>query len=128
MMNAVNADGRYSASITQQYGQTDHWLRHGTEPADGVTNPGCDHCHQRGRSQLDRIWRHERCWATKIFSIQASGAAAPTTFVDEGNLTVGALMSDIQAMGLSATLNGNGQLVVGDPNNQNNAPVITRPR
>ncbi len=33
-------------------------------------------------------------------------------------------MTDLQSMGLSATLNGNGNLVVADPNNVNNAPAV----
>ena len=53
-----------------------------------------------------------------------TGTPVTTTFTDSGNLTVGQLISNINAIGLSASLNSSGSLVIGDPNNPTNAPTI----
>ena len=124
LINAINADGRYTASIpTSGPNSGDLTIGYGTveEPADGTTAPTIA---QSGAG----TWQFGNTWTTggasKTFTVQAYGAASPTTFVDEGTLTVGALMSDLENMGLSATLNGNGNLVIADPNNPNNAPTV----
>ena len=123
LINAINADGRYSASIGAS-GANANKLTIGygsvAEPADGTTAPSVA---ETGTWQFGNTWTTGG--SSKFFTIQPYGAATSTTFVDEGTLTVGALMSDLQAMGLSATLNGNGNLVVADPNNPNNAPTIS---
>src|SRR5208337_5448727 len=91
------------------------------EPSNGTTPPLVV---QGGAG----TWSFGNTWTqgglSKTFTVQAYGASSATTFVDEGSLTVGALMSDLQSMGLSATLNGNGNLVIADPNNPNNAPTV----
>lgn len=125
LVSAVNSDGRYSASIssggalTVGYGSVAEPAGLGTAPAiaEGAT----------GTWSFGNAAGFTTGGATKTFTIQPFGAPTATTFYDQGNLTVGALISDMQAMGLSATLNGNGSLVVADPNNTNNAPTITTP-
>jgi flagellin len=125
LVSAVNSDGRYSASIsaggnfTAGYGSVAEPAGLGSAPAiaEGAT----------GTWSFGTAGAFTTGGATKTFTIQPFGAPTATTFYDQGNLTVGALMSDMQAMGLSATLNGNGSLVVADPNNTNNAPTITTP-
>jgi flagellin len=124
LMTAVNGDGRYTASIpTSGPNSGDLTIGYGSvaEPSNGTTPPLVV---QSGAG----TWSFGTGWTTggasKTFTVQPYGATSATTFVDEGNLTVGALMTDLNAMGLSATLNGNGNLVVADPNNPNNAPVI----
>jgi flagellin len=125
LVGAINSDARYSASIsaggnlTIGYGTVAEPAGTGTAPAiaEGAT----------GTWSFGAANAFTTGGATKTFTIQPFGAATATTFYDQGNLTVGALMTDLQAMGLSATLNGNGSLVVADPNNPNNAPTITAP-
>jgi flagellin len=53
-----------------------------------------------------------------------TGTPVTTTFTDSGNLTVGQLISNINAIGLSASLNSSGSLVIGDPNNPTHSPTI----
>jgi len=125
LVGAINGDGRYSASIssggnlTVGYGSVAEPAGTGTAPAiaEGAT----------GTWSFGTGGAFTTGGATKSFTIQPFGAATATTFYDQGNMTVGTLMSDLQSMGLSATLNGNGSLVVADPNNPNNAPTITTP-
>ena len=125
LISAINADGRYTASIgASGANQNKLTIGYGTvaEPAGAGSAPAVA---EVGSWQPGNTWTTGG--ATKSFTIQPFGAATATTFYDQGNLTVGALMSDLQAMGLSATLNGNGSLVIADPNNQNNSPTITTP-
>ena len=125
LVGAINGDGRYSASIssggnlTVGYGSVAEPAGTGTAPAiaEGAT----------GTWSFGAGGSFTTGGATKSFTIQPFGAATATTLYDQGNMTVGTLMSDLQSMGLSATLNGNGSLVVADPNNPNNAPTITTP-
>jgi flagellin len=125
LVGAINSDARYSASInaggnlTIGYGTVSEPSGSGSAPAisEGAT----------GTWAFGNAGSFTTGGATKSFTIQAFGAATATTFYDQGNMTVGTLMSDLQSMGLSATLNGNGSLVVADPNNPNNAPTITTP-
>jgi len=125
LVSAINSDGRYSASINGSgnlvigYGTVSEPAGAGSKPAIAEGGPGTWNFGTAGN--------FTQGGATKSFTIQPFGAATATTFYDQGNLTVGALMSDLQAMGLSATLNGNGSLVIADPNNANNAPTITTP-
>jgi flagellin len=126
LVSAVNADGRYTAlvdtgnsnKLTIGYGTV-------TEPSDGLTRPAIAEGGGGAAWSFGLASAFAQGGASKSFTIQPYGAATATTFIDEGNLTVGALMSDLQAMGLSATLNGNGSLVIADPNNKSNAPVIS---
>ena len=53
-----------------------------------------------------------------------TGTPVTTTFTDSGSLTVGQLISNINAIGLSASLNSSGSLVIGDPNNPTHSPTI----
>jgi flagellin len=125
LVGAINSDARYSASIsaggnlTIGYGTVTEPAGTGTAPAiaEGAT----------GTWSFGTAGAFTTGGATKTFTIQPFGAPTSTTFYDQGNMTVGTLMSDLQSMGLSATLNGNGSLVVADPNNPNNAPTITTP-
>jgi flagellin len=119
LINAINADGRYTAAINSS-GQLA--IGYGTvqEPVTATTGPAVTDF--SGHTEFTSM--NTTAGAIKTFVIQPHGAATATTFYDQGGLTVGALMSDLQAMGLSATLNGNGDLVVADPNNPNNAPTI----
>ncbi len=125
LVAAINADARYSASINTGgnlvigYGTVAEPAGMGSAPAiaEGAT----------GTWAFGAAGAFTTGGATKTFTIQPFGAATATTFYDQGNLTVGALMSDLQVMGLSATLNGNGSMVIADPNNPNNAPTITTP-
>lgn len=125
LVSAINSDGRYSASInaagnlTIGYGSVAEPAGTGTAPAiaEGAT----------GTWSFGAAGSFTTGGATKTFTIQQFGAPTATTFYDQGNMTVGTLISDLQSMGLSATLNGNGSLVVADPNNPNNAPTITTP-
>jgi len=125
LVASINSDARYSASIstggnlTVGYGTVAEPAGTGTAPAiaEGTT----------GTWAFGTAGAFTAGGATKTFTIQPFGAPTATTFYDQGNMTVGTLMSDLQSMGLSATLNGNGSLVVADPNNPNNAPTITTP-
>ncbi len=126
LVSAINADARYSASING----TNHLVvGYGTvtEPAGTGAAPAIAEGGGGGAWAFGTAGNFTTGGATKSFTIQPFGAATATTFYDQGNLTVGALMSDLQSMGLSATLNGNGSLVIADPNNPNNAPNITAP-
>jgi flagellin len=53
-----------------------------------------------------------------------TGTPVTSTFTDSGSLTIGQLISNINATGLSASLNSSGSLVIGDPNNPTHAPTI----
>jgi flagellin len=125
LVSAINSDARYSASIstggalTVGYGTVAEPAGSGTAPAiaEGAT----------GTWSFGAAGAFTPGGTTKTFTIQPFGAATATTFYDQGNLNVGALISDLQSMGLSATLNGNGSLVIADPNNPNNAPTVTTP-
>ncbi len=125
LVSAINSDARYSASIstggnlTVGYGTVAEPAGSGTAPAiaEGTT----------GTWSFGTAGAFTAGGSTKTFTIQPFGAATATTFYDQGNLNVGALISDLQSMGLSATLNGNGSLVIADPNNPNNAPTVTTP-
>ena len=125
LVSAINSDARYSASIstggnlTVGYGTVAEPAGTGTAPAiaEGAT----------GTWSFGTAGAFTPGGSTKTFTIQPFGAATATTFYDQGNLNVGALISDLQSMGLSATLNGNGSLVIADPNNPNNAPTVTTP-
>jgi flagellin len=125
LVSAINSDARYSASIsaggnlTIGYGTVAEPAGTGTAPAiaEGAT----------GTWAFGAAGAFTTGGTTKSFTIQPFGAATATTFYDQGNLNVGALISDLQAMGLSATLNGNGSLIIADPNNPNNAPTVTTP-
>ena len=125
LVGAINSDARYSASIstggnlTIGYGTVAEPAGTGTAPAiaEGAT----------GTWSFGAAGGFTPGGATKTFTIQPFGAATATTFYDQGNLNVGALISGLQSMGLSATLNGNGSLVIADPNNPNNAPTVTTP-
>ncbi len=124
LMNAINADGRYTATLPAA-GQPNAGqlvIGYGTvqEPVTATTGPAVSDF--TGDAEFTSF--NTTAGATKTFTVQAHGAAAATTFYDQGNLTVGALMSDLQAMGLSATLDGSAHLVIGDPTNPLNAPVI----
>jgi len=128
LVSAINSDGRYSARVdtsnnnklTIGYGSV-------TEPAGAGSRPAIAEGGGGAAWSFGNAASFTQGGATTSFTIQPFGAATATTFYDQGNLTVGALMSDLQAMGLSATLNGNGSLVIADPNNANNAPTITTP-
>ncbi len=125
LVSSINGDARYSASINSGgnlvigYGTVAEPAGAGTKPAiaEGAT----------GTWNFGNAASFTQGGATKSFTIQPFGAATATTLYDQGNMTVGTLISDLQSMGLSATLNGNGSLVVADPNNPNNAPTITAP-
>jgi len=122
LMSAINADGRYTATIPGTGTNSGKLvIGYGTvqEPADGNTAPTVTNF-----GTGTEFTAFGSSGAGKTFTVQAYGAAQATTFVDEGNLTVGALISDIQSMGLSASLDSNGHLIVGDPNNPNNAPTV----
>lgn len=125
LVAAINADARYSASIN---GTGNLVIGYGTvaEPAGMGSAPAIAEG-TTGTWSFGTAGSFSTGGATKTFTIQPFGAATATTFYDQGNLTVGALMSDLAVMGLSATLNGNGSLVIADPNNPNNAPTITTP-
>ncbi len=125
LVSAINSDARYSASISTGGNLT---IGYGTvaEPAGLSTAPAIAEG-ATGTWAFGVAGSFTTGGATRSFTIQPFGAATTTTFYDQGNLTVGALMSDLQAMGLSATLNGNGSLVIADPNNPNNAPTVTAP-
>jgi len=125
LVSAVNSDARYSASISSGGALT---IGYGTvaEPAGTGTAPAIAEG-ATGTWAFGTGGAFTTGGATKTFTIQPFGAPTATTFYDQGNMTVGTLMSDLQSMGLSATLNGNGSLVVADPNNPNNAPTITAP-
>ncbi len=125
LMNAINADGRYTAAIPGSTGKLT--IGYGTvqEPPDGNTAAAVTTTINGASSNWAVFGAFSSAGAGKTFTIQASGAAQATSFVDEGNLTVRALITDIQNMGLSAQLDNNGHLVVGDPNNPNNAPTVT---
>jgi flagellin len=128
LVSAINSDGRYSAMVdtgnsnklTIGYGTV-------TEPAGAGSKPAIAEGGGGAAWSFGTASSFTQGGNTKSFTIQGFGAATATTFYDQGNLTVGALMSDLQSMGLSATLNGNGSLVIADPNNPNNAPTITTP-
>jgi len=126
LANAINNDGHYTALIDTNNGNK-LTIGYGTvaEPADGSAAPAITEGGGGTAWAFGTGGNFTAGGATKTFTIQPHGAASATTFVDEGNLTVGALMSDLQAMGLSATLNTANNLVIADPNNPNNAPVIT---
>ena len=118
----VTADARYSASIPGS-GVDAGKLVIGwgtTQAPDGTTHPTVG-----GTSSAYGTWTQTGAGAggAVTVTVQGYGASQPTTFTDTGSLTVGALITDIQNMGLSASLT-NGSLVVGDPNNPNNAPTI----
>ena len=125
LVGAINGDGRYSAAIsaggnvTVGYGSV-------AEPAGTGSAPAIAE-NATGTWSFGTAAAFTMGGATKTFTIQPFGAPTATTLYDQGNMTVGTLMSDLQSMGLSATLNGNGSLVVADPNNPNNAPTITTP-
>ncbi len=125
LVSAINSDARYSASISAGGNLT---IGYGTvaEPAGAGSAPAISEG-ATGTWAFGNAGSFTTGGATKSFTIQPFGAATATTFYDQGNMTVGTLMSDLQSMGLSATLNGNGSLVVADPNNPNNAPTITTP-
>jgi flagellin len=120
LMTAVNNDGRYTATIN---GGDKLAIGYGSvqEPTTATTGPVVtdfgDGTEFGGFATTTG--------ATKTLTVQPYGASSGTTFYDQGNLTVGALMSDLNAMGLSASLNGNGNLVIADPNNPNNTPSIS---
>ena len=118
----VTADARYSASIPGSGVDAGRLVvGWGTNQApDGSTHPTVG-----GTSTAYGTWTQTGAGAggAVTVTVQAYGATQPTTFTDTGTLTVGALISNIQNMGLSATLT-NGSLVVGDPNNPNNAPTM----
>ena len=125
LVSAINSDARYSAAINGSgnlvigYGSVTEPSGAGSKPAiaEGAT----------GTWRFGTAANFTLGGATTSFTIQPFGAPTATTFYDQGNMTVGTLMSDLQAMGLSATLNGNGTMVIADPNNPNNAPTITTP-
>lgn len=125
LVSAINSDARYSASISPAGALT---IGYGTvaEPAGAGTAPAIAEG-TTGTWSFGASAGFTQGGASTSFTIQPFGAATATTFYDQGNLTVGALISDLQAMGLSATLNGNGSLVIADPNNPNNAPTVTTP-
>lgn len=125
LVSAINADGRYAATISSG-GALTVGYNSVTEPAGAGSKPAIAEG-GAGTWAVGAAGSFTTGGATKSFTIQPNGAATATTFYDQGNLTVGALMSDLGAMGLSATLNGNGSMVIADPNNPNNAPVITTP-
>ncbi|HXZ40040.1 MAG TPA: flagellin [Terriglobales bacterium] len=120
LITAVNNDGRYTAAINSNnklaigYGSVQEPTTATTGP---VTTDFGDGTEFGGFATTTG--------ATKTLTVTPYGASSGTTFYDQGNLTVGALMSDLNAMGLSASLNGNGDLVIADPNNPNNAPALS---
>lgn len=125
LVGAINSDARYSASISTGGNLT---IGYGTvaEPAGSGTAPAIAEG-ATGTWSFGTAGAFTPGGTTKTFTIQPFGAATATTFYDQGNLNVGALISGLQSMGLSATLNGNGSLVIADPNNPNNAPTVTTP-
>jgi len=111
----VNADARYTASLPGS----------GTYAGDMVVGWGTQQA--PNGTTYPNVAGGGLTWTSgggaKTVTVQPFGALQATTFSDTGSLTVGALITDIQNMGLSASL-VNGSLVVGDPNNPNNAPTI----
>lgn len=122
LVSKVNADDRYSASLPGSGADAGKLvIGWGTNQAPtGTTHPTVG-----GTSVAYGAWTQTGAGAGGgvTVTVQPSNAAQATTFTDTGNLTIGALISDIQNMGLSASLT-NGQLVIGDPNNPNNAPTV----
>ncbi|HYA24158.1 MAG TPA: flagellin [Terriglobales bacterium] len=120
LITAVNNDQRYTATIN---GNGKLAVGYGTvqEPTTATTGPVVTDL--SGGTEFGGF--ATTTGQTKALTVTPYGASSGTTFYDQGNLTVGALISDLNAMGLSASLNGNGNLVIADPNNPNNAPALS---
>jgi len=119
LVTAIGADGKYAASLPAT-GANAGKLVIGwgsLQAPNGTTGPSVS-----GDLAVFGGW--SATGGAKTFTVQAYGAALPTTFSDTGSLTVGTLITDLTNMGLSASLNPSGQLVIGDPSNPNNAPTI----
>jgi flagellin len=128
LVSAINSDQRYTAKVdTGNANKLTIGYNNVTEPAGAGSRPAIAEGGGGAAWSFGTAAAFTQGGGTTSFTIQPLGAATATTFYDQGNLTVGALMSDLQSMGLSATLNGNGSLVIADPNNPNNAPTITTP-
>jgi flagellin len=119
LVTAIGADAKYAASLPATGANAGKLvITWGTLHApNGTTGPTVS-----GDTGVFGNWAGSG--GAKTLTVQAYGAALPTTFSDTGTLTVGTLITNLTNMGLSASLNSSGQLVVGDPSNPNNAPTI----